>query len=75
MDEPTSGLDPASEVMVVNHLSECLKEKTCIFVTHRPAPLRLATKIAVIDQGRLIEFGERDVVLAKLQVNAAANQR
>lgn len=75
MDEPTSGLDPASEVMVVNHLSECLKEKTCIFVTHRPAPLRLATKIAVIDQGRLIEFGERDVVLAKLQANPTANKR
>lgn len=75
MDEPTSGLDPASEMMVVNNLANCLGNKTVIFVTHRPAPLRLATKIAVIDQGKLIEFGERDVVLAKLQANAAAQQK
>jgi ATP-binding cassette subfamily C protein LapB len=75
MDEPTSGLDPTSEIMVVNHLLECLQQKTCIFVTHRPAPLKLATKIAVIDQGRLIEFGERDLVLAKLQANASAQKR
>ncbi len=75
MDEPTSGLDPSSEMMVVNNLLNCLSNKTTIFVTHRPAPLKLATKILVIDQGKVIEFGERDIVLAKLQANATAQKK
>jgi ATP-binding cassette subfamily C protein LapB len=75
LDEPTSSLDPASEMQVVTRLTECMGDRTVIFVTHRPAPLRLATKIAVIDEGRLVEFGDRDVVLAKLQANAAAQQK
>ena len=70
MDEPTTGLDPTTEIQVIERLSQSLIGKTVLFVTHRPAPLRLATKIAVLDQGRLIEYGPRDVVLQKLQANA-----
>jgi ATP-binding cassette subfamily C protein LapB len=70
MDEPTTGLDPTTELQVIERLSQSLIGKTVLFVTHRPAPLRLATKIAVLDQGRLIEYGPRDVVLQKLQANA-----
>lgn len=72
MDEPTSGLDQATEMAVIDKLSECLAGKTVLFVTHRPAPLRLATKIAVIEGGKLIEYGLRDQVIQKLQ---AAHQR
>lgn len=74
MDEPTSGLDQATETMVIDRLSECLAGKTVVFVTHRPAPLRLATKIAVIENGKLVEYGPRDQVIQKMQAQAA-NQR
>ncbi len=74
MDEPTSGLDQATEMQVIDKLNVSLEGKTVIFVTHRPAPLRLANKIAVIENGKLIEYGLRDEVIKKLQSNAA-NQR
>lgn len=74
MDEPTSGLDQATEMMVIERLSECLAGKTLVFVTHRPAPLRLATKIAVIENGQLVEYGPRDQVIQKLQSQAAAQR-
>ncbi len=74
MDEPTSGLDQATEMHVIEKLASCLAGKTVLFVTHRPAPLRLATKIAVVENGRLIEFGPRDHVIQKLQAQAASQK-
>lgn len=70
MDEPTSGLDPTTENQVLDSLLPLLQDKTVIFVTHRPAPLKLSTKIAIIDKGKLIAFGPRDQILASLQRNA-----
>ena len=70
MDEPTNGLDPSTENLVIERLLPSLEGKTVIFVTHRPAPLRLATMIAVIDQGRLVDYGPRDEILRKLQQNS-----
>lgn len=72
MDEPTSGLDQATEMMVIDRLSECLAGKTVIFVTHRPAPLRLATKIAVIENGKLVQYGPRDQIIQRLQNQAVS---
>lgn len=74
MDEPTSGLDQATEMMVIDRLCECLAGKTVVFVTHRPAPLRLATKIAVIENGKLVEYGPRDQVIQKMQAQAGAQR-
>jgi ATP-binding cassette subfamily C protein LapB len=74
MDEPTSGLDQATEMLVIDRLTECLVGKTVLFVTHRPAPLRLATKIAVIENGKLVEYGPRDQVIQKLQAQAVSQR-
>lgn len=63
MDEPTSSLDAAAEQYVVKQLDEATKGKTCIFVTHRGAMLRLADRVIVMEGGRIVTDGPRDEVL------------
>jgi hypothetical protein len=41
-----------------------------VMITHRPATLGPATHLAVMQAGRLTDFGERDAVLARLQPTA-----
>ena len=74
LDEPTSSLDQFTEMQVVERLRTALQGRTLIFTTHRPAPLALAQKLLVLDQGRVVHFGNRDAVLSQLKA-AASNQR
>ena len=73
MDEPTGNLDPATEALVVKNMSTYMERcKIAIFVTHRPAPLRLANKILIMNNGKIIEYGARDAILDKINKKAVA---
>ncbi len=57
MDEPTSALDPASECRFFELLQALKKDRIVIMVTHRFATVRMADRICVMNEGRIIESG------------------
>jgi ATP-binding cassette subfamily C protein LapB len=54
LDEPTAGLDEATEKRVIALIDHVCKKRTLIVISHRPAVLTLAPKIAVLNRGRLL---------------------
>lgn len=71
-DEPTSAMDQQSEAQLINRLEAELAGRTFLLITHRPALLRLVTRVVLIDGGKVALDGPRDQVLAQLQPRAAA---
>ena len=69
LDEPTTGLDQATERMSLNALAQWSKDKTMIVVTHRPQVLQIVNRIIVMDNGKVVMDGPRDLVLQKLMQN------
>lgn len=55
LDEPTARLDAASEQAVIEATERLIAGRTAVFVAHRPAMLRLATRIIHMDHGRVRE--------------------
>ena len=57
LDEPTAALDPYAEYEIYAKFNELVKNKTAIYISHRLSSCRFCDKIAVFDNGRLIEQG------------------
>ncbi|HEX6971254.1 MAG TPA: ABC transporter ATP-binding protein [Limnochordia bacterium] len=57
LDEPTAALDPRAELELFERFRALAGGKTAIFVSHRMASARIADRILVLQQGRLIEMG------------------
>lgn len=57
MDEPTSALDAQSEHEIFLTITELVQNNTCLLVSHRFSTTSMADKIAVIDNGQVIEYG------------------
>lgn len=64
LDEPTSGLDTESERLVFEGLRNLLEGKTTFVIAHHLATIRNADCILVLDQGRIVEHGTHDELLA-----------
>ena len=62
-DEATSALDYESESIIQKNLKLICKDRTVIIIAHRLSTLKDADKIMAIDRGRLIEYGEQEVLL------------
>ncbi len=69
LDEPTTGLDQATERMALTAVGQWCKDKTMIVVTHRPQVLQIVNRIIVMDNGKVVMDGPRDLVLQKLMQN------
>lgn len=67
MDEPTGSMDHSTEVAVKQQLTEYIKGRTWVVVTHRNSLLEMVDRIIVIDNGRLVADGPRDSVIQALQ--------
>ncbi|MGI6664262.1 MAG: ABC transporter ATP-binding protein [Christensenellaceae bacterium] len=65
LDEPTAALDPIAEHEIYMHFQEMVKGKTAIFVSHRLASTYFCDKIAMFEQGALIEYGDHQTLLRK----------
>ncbi len=67
LDEPTSAMDFSSEQQFKQRLKEIAAHKTVIIVTHRNSLLDLATRVIVVDEGKVVADGPRDQVIQALQ--------
>ncbi len=63
-DEATSALDSVSEKEIQAAIDNLTKDRTTFIVAHRLSTIKNADKIAVIDQGKCIEFGTYDELMA-----------
>ncbi|MCS7458676.1 ABC transporter ATP-binding protein/permease [Paenibacillus doosanensis] len=59
LDEASSRLDPATEQKIEQAISRLLVNRTCIIIAHRLATIQRADQILILEQGRVIEFGDR----------------
>jgi len=59
-DEPTSSLDIATEAVVWRNVEDLLAGRTSIVIAHRLSTARRADRIAVMEDGRIIEAGSHD---------------
>ncbi|MHA2055567.1 MAG: ABC transporter ATP-binding protein, partial [Candidatus Hodarchaeales archaeon] len=57
LDEPTSSVDPEAEEKIFKELTEITKEKILMFVTQRFSTVRVADRILVMHNGKIIEQG------------------
>lgn len=65
LDEPTSAIDAKSENKIFHNIFESQKGKSTIIISHRFSTVRRATKIIVLDHGKIIESGNHDQLVAK----------
>ena len=63
LDEPTAQLDVRGEAEIFSRLLEATEECTTILVSHRFSTVRLADRIAVVENGRVIELGSHEELM------------
>ncbi|ATW03692.1 ABC transporter transmembrane domain-containing protein [Sphingorhabdus sp. YGSMI21] len=65
LDEATSALDAESEKLVQDALDHLMQDRTTIVIAHRLATVRSADRIIVMDEGKIVEQGDHDSLIAK----------
>jgi len=64
LDEATSALDAESEKLVQDALEALMHDRTTVVIAHRLATVRAADRIIVMDEGRIVEEGRHDDLVA-----------
>ncbi|MCB6569859.1 ABC transporter ATP-binding protein/permease [Eubacterium limosum] len=65
LDEATSSIDTRTEVRIQNAFNDMMKGRTSFVVAHRLSTIRSADTILVMNQGRIIERGNHETLLAQ----------
>lgn len=64
LDEPTAALDPKAEYEIYTSFDKMVGKKTAIYISHRLSSCRFCDDIAVFDQGRLVQRGGHEELVA-----------
>jgi ATP-binding cassette subfamily B protein len=65
LDDALSSVDTHTEDKILNHLREIMRGRTTIFISHRVSTVRNADAIAVLHQGRIVEMGTHEQLIAR----------
>ena len=65
LDEPTASLDAIAEQEIFSQFDRLRKDKTTIFVSHRLSSATVASKIIVLEYGKMIELGNHKELMEK----------
>lgn len=65
LDEPTAAIDPIEETRIYQKFAEISKGKTAVIVTHRLGSARIADRIVVMEQGKIVDVGSHDKLMEK----------
>lgn len=65
LDEATANVDPENEWMLQQAIAELTKSKTVILIAHRLKTVRNADKIIVVENGRIVQQGNHDTLMAE----------
>lgn len=60
LDEPTAALDPIAEYEIYSKFNEIVGHKAAIYISHRLSSCRFCDKIAVFDNGQIVQRGSHD---------------
>lgn len=74
LDEATSALDTESERLVQQAIDRLMEDRTVIVIAHRLSTIRHANKIIVLDQGKIVQQGTHDELLAEGGLYAELHQ-
>ncbi|HKK04081.1 MAG TPA: ABC transporter ATP-binding protein [Gammaproteobacteria bacterium] len=64
LDEPTAAMDAAAEATIFEHFRSLTRNRIAILISHRFSTVRMADQIIVIDDGRVIERGSHEELMA-----------
>ena len=64
LDEPTSALDPVAEYEIYQRFDQMVEGKTSIYISHRMSSCRFCDNIIVFDDGKVVEQGSHDKLMA-----------
>jgi ATP-binding cassette subfamily C protein CydC len=64
LDEPTEGLDRANEQQLMDTLLDLTVHRTMLLITHRPVALHRMDRIAILENGQILEEGRHEALLA-----------
>ena len=65
LDDALASVDTYTEEKILNHLREVMQGRTTIFISHRVSTVRNADRIAVLHDGRIVELGSHEELLAR----------
>src|SRR5207302_10507525 len=65
LDEPTSALDPQHEQLIIETLRRLKRQRTIIIVSHRLSTVADCDQIFVMDNGRIVERGTHEQLVAR----------
>jgi ATP-binding cassette subfamily B protein len=64
LDEPTAALDARSEFEVFRRFAELTAGKSALFISHRFSTVRMADRIVVLENGRIVEDGNHEALFS-----------
>ena len=64
LDEPTSALDPAAEALVYRNFAQLVHDRSAILISHRLGVASVVDRILVFEDGRIVEDGSLEELLA-----------
>ncbi len=65
LDEPTAALDARAEYEVFRRLRDLSRGKTAVLISHRFSTVRIADRILVIEDGRVVESGAHEELVSE----------
>ncbi len=64
LDEPTAAIDAGAEAEVFEHFRELTRNRIAIVISHRFSTVRMADQILVLEEGRIVERGSHESLMA-----------